>query len=56
MNKTDWDKYQVNNPIFGIKLVSELTEKQAKNELCFCIEILQQILDFNDKVVKTLER
>jgi len=56
MTKNDWTKYQVNNPLFGVKLVSELTEKQAKNELCFCIEVIEQILEFNENLTKIMTR
>ena len=41
MKEKDWSNYQVDNPVYGVKLVSELTEKQAKTELCIAIELIE---------------
>ncbi len=51
MNKTDWSSYQVYDPKNGVKLVSELTEKQAKTELCIAIELIERLLEFNQNAI-----
>lgn len=55
MNKNNWSEYQVDNPIYGVKLVSELTEKQAKTELCIAIELIEKLLDCNHRAIKIAE-
>lgn len=52
MTKKDWKEFQVCNPDFGTKLVSELTEEQAKNELCVAIDILERVLECNKKAIE----
>jgi hypothetical protein len=52
MNKTDWSKYQVDNPVYGVKLVSELTEKQAKTELCIAIELIEKLIACNQEAIR----
>lgn len=55
MNKRDWSKYQVNNPEYGVKLVSELTEKQAKTELCNTIELIEKLIEYNKKALELIK-
>ena len=55
MNKNDWSKYQVDNPVYGVKLVSELTEKQAKTELCIAIELIERLIDCNKEALRISE-
>jgi hypothetical protein len=56
MNKTDWSKYQVDNPVYGVKLVSELTEKQAKTELCIAIELIEKMIACNEEALQIAQR
>jgi hypothetical protein len=50
--KKDWKTYQVNIPGKGVKLISELTITEARNELCECIDILEKVLDCNRQALK----
>ena len=51
MKEKDWSNYQVDNPVYGVKLVSELTEKQAKTELCIAIELIEKLLACNHQAI-----
>jgi hypothetical protein len=52
MNKNDWKKYQVDNPKYGVKLVSQLTESEAKTELCIAIELIEKLLECNQNAIE----
>ena len=54
MDKRDWKKYRINTKD-GIKLVSDLNEKQAKTELCLAIELLEQLTELNQKGLDLLK-
>ena len=54
MDKRDWNKYQVNTKD-GIKLVMNLTEKQAKTELCLAIELIEQLTELNQRGLDLLK-
>jgi len=54
MDKRDWCKYQINTKD-GIKLVSDLSEKQAKTELCLAIELIEQLTELNQKGLDLLK-
>lgn len=56
MNKKDWSNYQVDNPKYGVKLVSELTEAQAKTELCIAIELIERLLGCSYQAIEIAQK
>jgi len=56
MNKKDWSNYQVDNPKYGVKLVSELTEAQAKTELCIAIELIEKLLGCSYQAIEIAQK
>jgi hypothetical protein len=56
MNKKNWSTYQVDNPEYGVKLVSELTEFQAKTELCIAIELIEKLLGCSYQAIELAQK
>jgi hypothetical protein len=52
MSELNWKEFQVSNPKFGVKLVSELTEEQAKTELCIAIDLIEKIVECNQNAIE----
>jgi hypothetical protein len=54
MNKDDWRSYQIKSKK-GMVLVADLTEEEAKNELCQVIELLEQVIELNQRVLEIVK-
>lgn len=50
-----WDNYQIDSKIFGVKSVRELTEEEAKDELCKAIDAIEAMRDLGQKIDEVAE-
>jgi len=51
----DWDNYQVDSKTFGVKTVRELTEAEAKDELCKAMDTIEAMRTRGDEISQIAE-
>jgi len=52
--KYDWNEFRVFIPDEGFRLVSQLTNKEAKDHLCSIIELVESLASKNEECLKLI--